>query len=282
MDKRGLTTDPNRNFGATPGWWESLGPTQKPSPYAYASWKYLQSFTTEVVEIPGVASVVYDNGTVFADYLYPIVWDGGLFNPVVPPAVILDSGGFDSSGGIVDFETTTFATVFVYDSLASYPDVNGLSAIDLDLGDLATDPGEGVSQFLSTEDGTALETEDQEDMSIDPPGSLQLLLTEDGFNLGFEATAQTQDDTPPGTMLGQLDYTITEKRVDVIGWSHYNWEDATPVKQAFKAMINGLPNCVEGVYVKDNPTAFWTDLGFRFQNKGDTELKFFPVRYRGY
>ena len=254
MDKRGLTTDPNRNIGATPEWWESLGPTQKPSPYAYASWKYLQSFTTEITEIPGVVTLVYDNGTVFADYLYPIVWDGGLFNPVVPPAVILDSGGFNSSGGIVDFETTTFATVFVYDSLASYPDVNGLSAIELDLGDLATDP----------------------------PGSLQLLLTESGLTIGFEATAQTADDTPPGTMLGQLDYTLTDKRVDVIGWSHYNWEDATPVKQAFKAMINGLPNCVEGVYVKDSPTAFWTDLGFRFQNKGDTELKFFPVRYRGY
>ena len=282
MDKRGLTTDPNRNFGATPEWWESLGPTQKPSPYAHASWKYLQSFKTEVIEIPGEVSLVYDNGTVFADYLYPIVWDGGLFNPVVPPAVILDSGGFNSSGGIVAFETTTSATVFVYDSLASYPNVNGLSSIVLDLGNLAIDPGEGVLQLLSTEDNVALETEDQDDMAIDPAGSLQLLATEDDLTFFFESTAQTQDDTPPGTMLGQLDYILIDKRVDVIGWSHYNWQDATPVKQAFKAMINSLPNCVEGVYVKDSPTAFWTDLGFRFVNKGDAELKFFPVRYRGY
>jgi len=282
MDKRGLTTDPNRNFGSKPEWWETLGATQRPSPYAMASWKYLQDFVTEVIEVEGAPLFVYDNGTVFADYLYPIVWDGGLFNPVVPPTTILDGGGFNSSGSILDFETTTFATVYVYDSLASYPDVNGLSAIELDVGDLATDPGEGVSQFLSAEDGTALETEDQEDMSIDPPGSLQLLLTEDGFALGFEATAQTADDTPPGTLLGQLDYTLNKERVDVIGWTHYNWEDSTPVKQAFKAMVNSLPNCVEGVYVKDDPTAFWTSLGFKFVEKGDTELKFFPVSYRGY
>ncbi len=282
MDKRGLTTDPNRNFGAASEWWESLGPTQKPAPYAAASWKYLQSFKVEVVEVPGAAGVVYDNGTIFANYLYPIVWDGGLFNPAVAPEVILDSGGFDSSGGIVDFETTTLATVFVYDSLASYPDVNGLSAITLDLGDLAIDPAEGTLVSVTTEGDLDIETEDGEDMAADPPASLTLLNTESDLTFTIEATAQTKDDTPPGTMLGQLDYTLTNKRVDIVGWSHYNWEDAKPVKQAFKAMINSLPQCVEGVYVKDSPTAFWTDLGFRFENKGDEELKFFPVRYRGY
>ena len=254
MDKRGLTTDPNRNFGTKDKWWESLGPTQRPSPYAYASWKYLQSFNTEIVEVPVEAEVVYDNGAVFADYLQPIVWDGGLFNPVAPPTVILNGGGFNSGGGTVDFETTTFATVYVYDSHASFPDVNGLSAIVLSEGDLSTDP-EADSLFITTEDG---------------------------FLFSAEITAQTGNDTPPGTMLGQLDYTLTNKRVDLIGWSHYNWEDATPVRQAFKAMINSLPNCVEGVYVENSPEAFWTDLGFRFVNKGDVELKFFPVRYRGY
>jgi hypothetical protein len=254
MDKRGLTTDPNRNFGTKSQWWESLGATQKPSPYASASWKYLQSFKSELIEVIVTPTVVYDNGQQFADYLYPIVWDGGLFNPVVAPEVVLDGGGFNSSGEIVDFEKTTFATVYVYDSFASYPDTSGLSAIVLNFGELATDP---------------------------ESGSL-LLATEDGLTFSSEVPAQTPDDTPPGTMLGQLDYTLTNKRVELIGWSHYNWEDAAPVKQAFRAMISSLPQCVEGVYVKDSPTAFWTDLGFRFVNKGDEELKFFPVRYRGY
>jgi len=252
MDKRGLTTDPNRNFGTKSQWWESLGATQKPSPYATASWKYLQNYTTEITEVIATPEVIYDNGANFSNYLYPVVWDGGLFNPVAPPSVILDGGGFNSSGQIVEFETTTLATVYVYDSYASYPDVNGLNAIILDSGDLATDPAEDV------------------------------ILSEDGFSFFSEVPAQTVNDTPPGTMLGQLDYTLVNERVDVVGWSHYNWEDAAPVKQAFRAMVNGLPQCVKGVYVKDDPTAFWIDLGFQYVHKGDTELKFFPVDYRGY
>ena len=252
MDKRGLTTDPNRNFGEATQWWESLGPTQKPSPYEYAAWKYLQDFTTEIAEVIAVPAVVYDNGTDFTTYLYPVVWDGGLFNPAVEPTIVLDGGGFNSSGQIVIFEKTTFATVYVYDSLASYPDTKGLNDIVLDLGDLSTDPNTDV------------------------------ILTEDGFSFFSEVPAQTFDDTPPGTLLGQLDYALKEDRVDVIGWSHYGWNDATPVRQAFKAMISSLPNCVEGVYVKDSPTAFWIDLGFKYVNKGDEELRFFPVTYKGY
>ena len=252
MDRRGLTTDPNRNFGEQAKWWETLGPTQKPSPYAYAAWKYIQDFSSVISEVVVFPEVVYDNGTDYTNYLYPIVWDGGLFNPVVAPSVVLDGGGFNSSGQIIEFEKTTFATVYVYDSFASFPDVNGLNAIIMDSGDLATDPAEDV------------------------------ILTENGLSFFSEVPAQTFDDTPPGTMLGQLDYTLTNERVDIIGWSHYNWEDATPVRQAVKAMINSLPTCVKGIYVKDSPTAFWIDLGFKYVNKGDNELKFFPVTYRGY
>ena len=252
MDKRGLTTDPNRNSGNAAQWWESLGPTQKPSPYAYAAWKYIQNFSSEFAEVIVTPELVYDNGTSFPDYLYSVVWDGGLFNPPVAPSVVLDSGQFNSSGQIVKLEKTTFATVYVYDSLASYPDVNGLNKIILNVGDLATDPDTDV------------------------------ILTEDGFSIYSEVPAQTFDDSPPGVLLGQLDYTLKEKRVDVIGWSHYNWQDATPVRRAFQAMINSLPLCVEGVYVKDSPTAFWIDLGFEYENKGDDELRFVPVSYKGY
>ena len=284
MDKRAFTTDPNANVstGSAAKWWESLGPTQRPSPYATASWRYLQDFTIDIIEIPVDVTNIYDNGADFTKPVYPIVWDGGLFNPPVPPAVVLDGGGFNSSGGIVTFSKTTFATVYVYDVAASYPDVRGLNSIVLDKGDLAIDPGEGVSQFISTEANLQIETEAQEDMAVDPIGSLQFLSTEDGFFIELTATAQTVDDTPPGKLLGQLDYILTETRVDVVGWSHYNWQDAAPVKQAFRAMTRSLPPCVDGIYVKDSPTAFWTDLGFRTQAKGDTELKYLPVTYRGY
>ncbi len=252
MDKRGLTTDPNREFGTTAKRWESLGPTQKPSPYATASWKYLQNFQTEVIEVRTAETVVYDNGADFNVYLYPIVWDGGLFNPAAPPSVILDSGGFDSGGGAIDFKTIITATVYVYDSLASYPNVNGLNSIILSSGDLATDP------------------------------EALLILTESGFSFNTEVHAQTSNDNPPGKLLGELNYTVDDARVEITSWSHYNWMDSTPVEKAFKAMLSGLPQCATDVYVKDDPTAFWISLGFRYENKGDEELKFFPVTYRGY
>ncbi len=122
----------------------------------------------------------------------------------------------------------------------------------------------------------------QGDLATDPELNSKVITIEDDFGFFSERNAQTADDTPPGTLLGQLDYTLQDDRVDVVSWSHYNWQDAAPVRQAFKAMVNSLPQCVDGIYVKDSPTAFWTDLGFRTQTKGDTELKFLPVTYRGY
>jgi hypothetical protein len=250
MDRRGLTTDPNADVAGK--WWANLGPTQKPSPYATASWRYLQDYQVDVIEVPTTPTVVYDNGNVFSEYNQPIDWDGGLFNPPTPPETVLDGGGFNSNGQIVIFDKITFATVYVYDLAASYPDVRGLDKVILDTGDLATDP------------------------------NAEVILTESGFSFYSEVPAQTVNDTPPGTCLGTLSYTIDNERVDIQSWEHYNWQDASPVKQAFRAMVRSLPECVESVHVKDSPTAFWVDLGFRYVNKGDTELKYQPVTYRGY
>ena len=253
MDKRGLTVDPNASkVAGNEKWWESLGPTQRPSPYAAASWRYLQDYHVDITEVPAIPAVVYDNGDVFSQYNQPIDWDGGFFNPPAPPFVVLDGGGYNEHGQIVVYDKTTFATVYVYDQAASYPDVRGLNKIILNTGDLSTDPDADV------------------------------LLTESGYSFYGEQPAQTWDDTPPGTCLGTLSYTLTETRVDIQSWEHYNWRDASPVKQAFRAMINSLPQCVESVHVKDDPTAFWVDLGFRYVDKGDTELKYQPVTYRGY
>ena len=256
MYNRGFTVDPNANLVPTgvardEKWWESLGPTQKPSPYAAASWKYLQDYHVDVIEVPAIPAVVYDNGDVFSAYNPTPIWDGGLFNPPTPPLVVLDGGGY-TQGRIVVFDKITFATVYVYDSLASYPSVKGLNSIILNTGDLATDP------------------------------DADILTTETGLSFFGEQPAQTFDDTPPGTCLGTLSYTLHDERVDIESWEHYNWQDASPVKQAFRAMVRSLPECVKSVHVKDDPTAFWVDLGFRYVDKGDTELKYQPVTYRGY
>lgn len=47
MDDRGLTIDPNRDIYEELQWWEQIGPTQRPSPYATASWTYWHDLDTE-------------------------------------------------------------------------------------------------------------------------------------------------------------------------------------------------------------------------------------------
>ena len=91
MDKRGFTSDPNGDPYAKQQWWQTIGSTRGPSPYATKAWAYLQDWVETRVEIPASAAVVYDNGTHFNIPNYPTVWDGGLFNPMVAPSITLDS-----------------------------------------------------------------------------------------------------------------------------------------------------------------------------------------------
>jgi hypothetical protein len=86
--------------------------------------------------------------------------------------------------------------------------------------------------------------------------------------------AQTYKDVPnPARVLGQINYEVVECVAVITDWSHYNWPDDTPIRKAFKALINGLPNTVTTVYVpsietgnsqlKTSPDrALWTSLGF--------------------
>ena len=55
-------------------------------------------------------------------------------------------------------------------------------------------------------------------------------------------------------------------------WSHYGWQDAAPVRKAFRALEGSLSECVLTVVVKDDPTAFWTALGFYSPFKGSPDL----------
>ena len=61
--------------------------------------------------------------------------------------------------------------------------------------------------------------------------------------------------------------------------------DDTPVRKAFKAMVNSLPSNVDkdDITVRDNPHAFWTSLGFIQKNKGDEILYYSdPKRIKPY
>ncbi len=92
--------------------------------------------------------------------------------------------------------------------------------------------------------------------------------------------AENYQDTPPGTLLGQLDYTLVQTDVEITNWTHYNWYDDEPLQQAFRAMMKSLPECVTNVTVEDDPTdptAFWASLGFIHTSKGGNTLTYSPA-----
>lgn len=93
-----------------------------------------------------------------------------------------------------------------------------------------------------------------------------------GDILGVTRTVIQSDDTPPGKLLGRVDFEVEDCEVTITDWSHYNWQDDTPVRKAFKKLVNSLPENVTKVSVKDDPTAFWKSLGFVQTGKGDDSL----------
>ena len=133
------------------------------------------------------------------------------------------------------------------------------------------------------------------------PGNIQINITSqnvvfpDGSMVETEGTpdgehlievsrgAVPSDDNPPGKLLGELNYELRDCELLYISdWSHYNWMDDTPVRKAFKALMNSLPPTVKDVTVRDAPHAFWTSLGFIQRNKGDEILHYKDYGIRPY
>jgi hypothetical protein len=141
MDKRGLTHDPMVDPLASPRWFETVGPTQRPSPYATASWVCVQTYDEILQEVPdsGVEPIVLDNWRDFAVWLYPDVYDGGTFAQLDLPHEDLNGGIYTSagSGSTARYIKHTFATVKVYDSKASHP--GPYQDLDVALGFLSID-----------------------------------------------------------------------------------------------------------------------------------------------
>lgn len=87
-----------------------------------------------------------------------------------------------------------------------------------------------------------------------------------------------------GTPLGQLSYELQGGLLRLTSWSHYGWHNAAPVRKAWRALQGSLSECVVTVVVKDDPTAFWTALGFYIPFKGSPDLvydrsNFEPIPY---
>ena len=315
MDRRALTVDPNASSSTrkTPKWWKEIGPTQKPSPYATASWVYRRYSDFEYETLPAdLIPEVFDNWSDFSVNVYPTVLDGGLFSSAQPPDNIYDEGGFDGEGP-VDFVKHYFSSIKVYDFLAStpgkYEDIvigTGLLSIDSDGSGqdfVVVDPSElsvydnsdnlqnpipnpssiyDSQTFAQWGQGIVLEElvyEIRDGIQylintvplILPDGAL--LTTESGLEIEVNVRATEEEDLRnPGDLLGQLEYEVLGSTLTITNWSHYNWHDATPVRKAFKSLMNSLPTCVDSVLVQDQPKAFWTELGFVSPTKGSEVL----------
>ena len=173
MDKRGLTVDPNRDVFADLKWYDTLGQTQKPSPYATASWQYFHTFEkiTELDPNGVLTDLLFDGGDNFAQNAYQTILDAGVNFPNPGASLEYYENGLygDLLTGLVDDDPTLresitryFASVKVFDEAASAPEsqtVFDILAIDaffdsvvilepidpndlsiFDNGDLITDP----------------------------------------------------------------------------------------------------------------------------------------------
>ncbi len=250
MDKRGYQSDPNASVsvGEKP-WYDTIGSTLGPKPYAPRAWAYLQDWVTKEVTVNlgeiKADPVGYSGGFYNSTRLYPTVWDGGLFNPNEQPGTILDSGLFTGQGRAIS-TTAKFVQVKVYDRYASYP---------------------GLLQDIIVEGGTIITESDLD------------LTTESNFLISSTAPGNANEDSPPGVLLGQVNYTLIQKSVEITDWSmfsDYYWQDDEPIRNGVKAMINSLPTSVHTITVKDDPSAFWTSLGFVHTSKGGSTLLYSP------
>jgi len=266
-----------------PEWWETLGGTLYP--YATASWTYHQEYDY-IFEFQVVAAeefVVYDDWY-FNVVVEELVFDNGAFN-APRPALTLDEAEYNEYGERGIRVRRTFAEVSVYDSLASYP--GALPTIPQPLGTLATEPSSANAALVLADPAsmgdTALGAETAgayfADIETDAPPEVSSEIVGDGDYDGVEIEitrpSNKYDDRPPGTLLGKVSYEIYGSVATITSWTHYNWEDDTPVLKACKALINELPDCVVEVVVEDDPTAFWTSLGFKQLVKGDPYLRLF-------
>ena len=325
MDKRGLTVDPDRSVLIPTKWWETIGGTQRPSPYIKKATRALQSYRIENVAAKYTFDV-WDNSDDFSRPLYSIIWNGGLFSEYDLPKALLESGTYPIGGG--DEPKHYFASVKIYDEEASWPGI--LSRIPVDYGDLAIDsdgipvyveevvnpntlvgydngsdfqnhmPGpvyDGGSTFAYWGVGEVIDGAQYRIIHTDPPR--QEIITTYGEPVVFEAGQELdtdsverskiahllvegagfpRNDIPPGTMLGEINYELVGCVATITDWEHFNWPNADPVRQAFRAMVNSLPPAVTEIYVPNSPHAFWISLGFEpiGIGKGRNMLKYNP------
>ena len=168
---------------------------------------------------------------------------GDIQNPVPNPSLIYDSGTFGQQGLGITIDSANYA---IRNGEQIYFDNVTVTYIA----------------------GSTLEADG------DPNG---------GNILGVTRTVIPSDDIPPGDLLGRIDFEVENCEVTITDWSHSNWQDDTPVRKAVKRMVNTLPESITKVSVRDQPSAFWTSLGFVRGTKSDDTLIYSdPLAHKSY
>ena len=172
------------------------------------------------------------------------VYDGWLISDPQPRPVTWDGGLFSQWNQGVNIDGLTFRI------------------IDNNIQELE------VFRYVVYEDGSLVEASGEY-----PPGTFIEATRAESYN----------DDSGLGNVLGRINYEVVECVAVITDWSHYNWDDDEPIRKAFKALINALPNTVTNIYVpviedgnsqlKTSPdTAMWISLGFIREKKTDQML----------
>lgn len=266
---------------AEDAWWESLG-GEGPKPYEYATWTFLTSDDSilEFIIVSESLFSVFDE-TYFDRTSEGVVLDSGYFNSIREE--LYDSAYYlgDERGILM---ARTLSKMMIYDSRASSPGRYG--QILQPLGILCIDPNPAGGYAIITEPVVGPVTEVVTDEGgiagpvINTDGSSTELteITCDGEFAGaaleMVRLSNPNDDCPPGTLLGTLSYETFNDVITITDWEHYNWEDDTPVLKAVQTLLARLPETITEVRVENEPTAFWTSLGFKTDFKGDPFIHF--------
>jgi hypothetical protein len=228
-------------FTASGEWWETLG-DEGPKPYEYAAWTFTTYVVDEIREFVAVSKTLFSafDETYFDRTSLGLVLDSGYFGQIGTD--VYDEAFFlgDERGVLVK---RTISRLMVYDSKAFNP--GPLGAILQPIGHLGTDPEATVAETVTDPDEDFIE--------------LTRITTSD-------------DDIPPGILLGSVSYETFNSVLTITDWEHLNWEDDTPVLMGVKTLLSQIPDGIVEVRVLDPPHAFWTSLGFEPDYKGDPYL----------
>lgn len=215
--------------------------------------------------------------TLIGEFSLGVVLNSGLIGELI--SVIYDSSEFNYSGERGYTVKKILAEVKVFDSRHSQP--GNIYQIPEDLGKLETEGELANPEHILEEPNNLKISNEFANFIVDSEGVDYSLVAGDGdqddISILVSGNSNPSFDKPPGHLLASLSYEIVGSIATITAWSHPNWEDDAPLIKAVQTMISNLPSCIAEVQVEDDPTPFWTSLGFHSVIKGDPILRLYLI-----